>query len=328
MCCPREYVQCILTILSMRITQLRQVDLNLLVVFTALAEERSVTGAATRLFLSQPAVSRALQRLRDMFHDDLLIRTPGGYQPTARGERLQQELTIILPRLDRLLSGGTFDPQVENAAFRIAVSDNAAHVLCPPFSRRMQRYADRISVQFIALHEGTFEAMERGRLDLTLNADDGHTPERCHRAEIYADDFVCVVARSSRYGRRLTLKQYLDASHVGVGVLTGRQTIPDQRLAALGHKRTWAVEVPYFTAAVRCVRGTDLIATVPRRLAELDRHSPDVKFVQPPAELKGFRYLMIWHPRLHTDAAHVWLRSIVAAVGKEVASAGQPRDRR
>jgi DNA-binding transcriptional LysR family regulator len=306
----------------MRITQLRQVDLNLLVVFTALAEERSVTRAAARLLLSQPAMSRALQRLRDMFHDDLLIRTPSGYEPTARGDRLLQELTVILPRLDRLLSGATFDPQVEGAAFRIAVSDNASHVVCPPFCRMVLPYADRVAVQFVALHGGTFEAMERGRLDLALNADDGHTPDRFHREVIYQDDFLCVVAKNSGYSRRLTLKQYLDGLHVGVGVLTGRQTIPEQRLAALGHKRRCAVEVPYFTAAIRCVPGTNLIATVPKRLANVERHNPTVKFVQPPAEMKGFRYLMIWHPRLHSDAAHAWLRSIVRSVGKTLFDLG------
>ena len=302
----------------MRITQLRQADLNLLVVFTALAEERSVSRAASRLFLSQPALSRAFRRLRDMFHDDLLIRTPAGYEPTARGERLLQELSVILPRLDRLLSGATFDPTEERAAFRIAVSDNASQVVCPLFGRMVLPYAERVSCQFVALHDGTFEAMERGRLDLALNADDGHTPDRFHREVIYEDDFVCVVAKASRYSRRLTFKQYLDGLHVGVGVLTGRQTIPEQRLAALGKKRNCAIEVPYFSAAIRCVPGTRLIATVPRRLAELERHDPTIKFVQPPAEMQGFRYLMIWHPRLHTDAAHVWLRSIVAATGRKL----------
>jgi DNA-binding transcriptional LysR family regulator len=89
----------------MRITHLRQADLNLLIVFTVLAEERNVTRAAARLLLSQPAASRALQRLRDMFHDDLLIRTSSGYQPTPKGERLLHELESTLPRLDRLLSG-------------------------------------------------------------------------------------------------------------------------------------------------------------------------------------------------------------------------------
>jgi DNA-binding transcriptional LysR family regulator len=302
----------------MRITQLRQADLNLLVVFTALAEERSVSRAASRLLLSQPALSRALQRLRDMFHDDLLIRTPAGYEPTPRGERLLQELTVMLPRLDRLLSGAAFDPSGEDAAFRIAVSDNASQVVCPLFCRMVLPYAERMTCQFVALHDGTFEAMERGRLDLALNADDGHTPDRFHREAIYDDDFVCVVAKASRYSRKLTLKQYLAGLHVGVGVLTGRQSIPEQRLAALGKKRTCAVEVPFFAAAIRCVVGTNLIATVPKRLAELERHDPAIKFIAPPPEMQGFRYLMIWHPRLHTDAAHVWLRSMIAATGKKL----------
>jgi DNA-binding transcriptional LysR family regulator len=95
----------------MHTTQLRQADLNLLIIFAVLAEERNVTRAATRLLLSQPAVSRALQRLRDTFHDDLLIRTSSGYEPTPKGQRLVHELESTLPRLDRLLSGVEFDPR-------------------------------------------------------------------------------------------------------------------------------------------------------------------------------------------------------------------------
>jgi DNA-binding transcriptional LysR family regulator len=304
----------------MRLTQLRQVDLNLLVVFRALAEERSVTRAATVLFLSQPALSRALHRLRETFHDDLLIRTPAGYEPTPRGERLMEELTAILPRLDRLLSGAAYDPRTEHASFRVALTDNGAQVLCPPVSKLLLPYGENVFVQFVGFHEGTFEAMERGRLELALNADDGHLPARFHREKIYSEDFVCVVAKESRRSRRLGLKEYLEARHVGIGVLAGRQTIPEQRLAALGLKRTCAVEVPYFTAAIRCVSGTDLIATVPKRLAELERHDRTVKMLRPPREMKGFAYFMIWHPRLETDAAHSWLRSMFRAAGKALSN--------
>src|SRR3989475_11867082 len=113
----------------MRITQLRQADLNLLIVFTVLAEERNVTRAAARLFLSQPAVSRALQRLRDMFHDDLLIRTANVYEPTPKGQRLLQDLATMLPRLDRLMAVGDFDPSTEDATFRIAATEHAALLL-------------------------------------------------------------------------------------------------------------------------------------------------------------------------------------------------------
>src|SRR6202035_4061130 len=115
----------------MRTTHLRQADLNLLVVFTAVAEERNITRAASRLLLSQPAVTRALQRLRDTFHDDLLIRTSSGYEPTPTGQRLLQDLATMLPRLDRLIAGGDFDPATEDASFRIAATDHAAHLLVP-----------------------------------------------------------------------------------------------------------------------------------------------------------------------------------------------------
>src|SRR5260221_773911 len=118
-------------ILIMRIKHLRQADLNLLIVFTVLAEERNVTRAAARLLLSQPAVSRALQRLRDMFHDDLLIRTSSGYQPTPKGEGLLHELESTLPRLDPLLTADDFDPAAEETSFQIATTDSASHVLCP-----------------------------------------------------------------------------------------------------------------------------------------------------------------------------------------------------
>src|SRR5882762_806262 len=101
----------------MRATHLRQADLNLLVVFTAVAEQRNITRAASRLLLSQPAVTRALQRLRDTFNDDLLIRASSCHEPTPQGPRLLQDLATMLPRLDRLLVGGEFDASTEHATF-------------------------------------------------------------------------------------------------------------------------------------------------------------------------------------------------------------------
>src|SRR5467141_1445491 len=128
----------------MRIEHLRQADLNLLVVFTALPEERNVTRAAARLLLSQPAVSRALQRLRDMFDDDLFIRMAAGYELTPQGQRLLHELEVMLPKLDRLLCGANFYPAVEQASFRLAVTDNAAAVLAPVLCREVLPSAKKV----------------------------------------------------------------------------------------------------------------------------------------------------------------------------------------
>src|SRR5260370_18030171 len=182
----------------MRTTHLRQADLNLLVVFTVLAEERNVTRAAARLLLSQPAVSRALQRLRDMFHDDLLVRSSSGYEPTPKGLRLLHELETSLPRLDRLLSGGEFDPAKEETSFRIAATDHACHVLCPLLCRTALVPANRISFDFTPLHDGTFEEIEKGKLDPLLNADDCTAPAHFSMKVIYEFAFVCSVPTSTR----------------------------------------------------------------------------------------------------------------------------------
>jgi DNA-binding transcriptional LysR family regulator len=299
----------------MRITHLRQADLNLLVVFTALAEERNVTRAASRLLLSQPAVSRALQRLREMFHDDLLIRTSSGYEPTPKGERLVRELATTLPRLDRLLSGADFDPQEEETTFRVAVTDHASHVLCPLICRMVLPVAAKVSFDFVSFGDQTFDAIERGRLDLMLNADDGYLPPRFASEMIFDDSFSCVAAKNTKSPRVLTLKQYLAAEHVGVGIWGELQTLPDKRLAGIGEKRRCPIWVPYFTAAVRCVPDTHLLATVPSRIARLESNQ-SLRILQLPEVLGRFRYLMAWHPRMNTDAAHLWLRRAIRETAK------------
>src|ERR1700730_3844773 len=300
----------------MRTKHLRQADLNLLVVFTVLAEERNVTRAATRLLLSQPAVRRALQRLRDMFHDDLLVQNSSGYEPPPKGLRLLHELETSLPRLDRLLSGGEFDPTKEETSFRIAATDHACHVLCPLLCRTALAPSNRISFDFAPLHDGPFDEIERGRLDMLLNADDGTAPAHFVKEVIFEVDFVCVVAKESRFSRALTLKQYLAADHIGIDIVGGIQTIPEKRLAAIGAKRHCPMFVPYHTTAMRSLIGTDLVATVPRRIAELEDSNPSVRIVKAPAVLGTFKYLMAWHPRMNTDAAHIWLRSIIRKAGK------------
>jgi DNA-binding transcriptional LysR family regulator len=295
----------------MRITHLRQADLNLLVVFTALAEERNVTRAASRLLLSQPAVSRALQRLREMFHDDLLVRAPSGYEATPKGKRLLQELTTTLPRLDRLLSGEDFDPEREETTFRVAVTDHASHVLCPLICRMVLPKAGKVSFEFVSFGDQTFDAIERGRLDVMLNADDGYLPPRFASEMIFDDTFSCVAAKNTKHPEVLTLKQYLAAEHVGVGIWNEQQTLPDKRLAGIGAKRQCPIWVPYFTAAVRCVPGTHLLATVPTRIARFEAKSLPLRMLKPPDVLGGFKYLMAWHPRMNTDAAHLWLRQSI-----------------
>src|ERR1700683_2083254 len=155
----------------MRVTQLRQADLNLLVVFAVLAEERNVSRAATRVLLSQPAGSPSLQRMRDPFHDDLLVRTAKGYEPTPQGERVLRELEVMLPRLDRLISGSTFDPATEHCSFRIAGTDNATSIIAPVLCCEVLPVAQHVRFTFASWRGDVFEDLAHGRLELGLIGD-------------------------------------------------------------------------------------------------------------------------------------------------------------
>lgn len=170
----------------------------------------------------------------------------------------------------------------------------------------------------LRLHDGAFEALERGRINLIVNADDGTLPKHLTHEILFDDELACVVAAESAFKRRVTLKQYVRADHIGVAILAGRQTIPDARLAAVGAERRVVLRVPYFSAAIRSVAGTSLIATVPRRLAAYEAHHASLRVVLPPPELSGYRYLMAWHPRVDNDAAHGWLRATMRTLGRRL----------
>ena len=300
----------------MRVTHLRQSDLNLLVAFATLAEERTITGAASRLLLSQPAMSRALQRLRWMFKDDLFIRGPTGYQLTPKGHTVLRELEVTLPKLDRLLDGDQFDPATEEATFRIAGSDHAFSVLCPVFCRQFVPAANKVSFEFIAAHDGSFKSLERGRIDLLLCTDDEAIPPHFESEVLYKEGVACVVAKESPLPQQLTLKRYLDCWHITVKIKGSEPNIIEKCLASLGVKRRSAIRMSYLWAALRSVAGTEFMVTVPRRIGIAVKSDPTLRILKPPPELRPFKYLMVWHRRMNSDTAHAWLRKVIKKAGR------------
>jgi DNA-binding transcriptional LysR family regulator len=292
----------------MRLEKLRKVDLNLLVAFAAIAEEKSVTAAAARLLLSQPAVSRALQRARAMFRDDLLVRSPRGFELTLRGREILQDLEALLPKMENLVAPSVFDPTRESSLFRISGPDNACTVLIPRLCRQYANGGYRAQFEFHPWQSGTAELVERGQLDLILHIDDGLLPSHFYSERLYREDWVCAVAKESRFGDRMSLKGYLAASHIVVGTYAGVQTIPDKQMAAVGAKRNSCIRVPYFGVALHCLPGTELVLTATSGLIPAIKANRKLRLVKAPQELQPFYFLMAWHPRLNTDPRHVWLR--------------------
>ena len=211
----------------MRLEKLRQVDLNLLIIFAVIAEEKSVTKAAARLLLSQPAVSRALQRARAAFQDDLLVRSTSGFELTLRGRKILQELEELLPKIEGLVMPSVFDPKRERSNFRISGPDNVCIALLPRLCRRYATERYEINFDFLPWQADAADMLERGKLDLILHIDDGLLPSHFSSEKLYREDWICAVARQSKFGDRLTLKQYLAAEHLIVTTLPSVQNIPD-----------------------------------------------------------------------------------------------------
>jgi DNA-binding transcriptional LysR family regulator len=291
----------------MRDVHLRSLDLNLLVPLRALLEERHVTAGAKRSFLSQSAMSRVLERLREMFDDPLLVRSGRTYERTARGERVLRELERLLPRLEAMVRGNEFDPGQSEERFRVALTDHASTILLPPLLAGVRRTAPRIKLVVSAWRTQAYEDVAAGRIDTALSAVE--VPRDLESEVIFDLDFVCLVGSALRLRtRRFTLKQYLQLPHALVETLAGQQNLVDRPLAQLGVKRPVVLSIPFFVPAIYAIAHSDLVLTVPRKLAKITAGVAGVRVVEPPHELKAFPYFMAWHPRLASDPAHLWFR--------------------
>ena len=292
--------------MTIRLAQLRNADLNLLVNLVALLEERSISGAAKRLRLSQPSMSRALQRLRDLFRDELLIRTTKGYELSGRGQNLLDEIAVLLPQIDRLITGVEFDPTRDKASFRVCATDNATQLYAPVLCHSLG--GKKISYVFQPWCDERFFELDRNKLDLVLDAKLDLPAEHLLSERLFEDEFVCVVEKNSSLPDQLSLQQYLAHQHIGVNVLHGRQTLPELALKAVNKRRRCPISVPYFTVACRMVETTPFVVTAPRRLANAIADPRKTRLLSPPKQMASFSYMMYWHPRQDKDPQHRWLR--------------------
>lgn len=300
----------------MRYTHIAQSDLNLLASFQALVEERSITKAATRMFLSQPAMSRVLDRLQQMFKDELLVRTSNGYEVTRRALHIYAELERVLPRMERILCEEEFKPTEATDCFRIAATDHLVITLLPGLMEAVTQAGRGIQVEVSVWYEDVFQKLEANKLDLVLWVN--QAPQGLHMAPLYVDEFVCLLRTAHPFAkRRLTLKRYLDQKHLVVSLAAGRQGLLEDALDQMGYRRSAQLKVPYFGAVPSIVERTDLIATLPKRLAERFSAISKTCVVSAPIKLPRLTHIQVWHPRNDADPAHRWLRAVIKKLSDE-----------
>jgi DNA-binding transcriptional LysR family regulator len=303
----------------MRYPHISKLDLDLLYYLAVLLEERHITKAAKRCFLSQSAMSRHLDRLREALGDDLLIRNGRSHDRTARGERLLRELEPLLPRLEGILQGRGFDPASSRDRFRMAMTDNACMIFLPQLVGRMTKAAPESEIEVLPWTETCLEDLRSGRTDTVISVAGLGVHPSINSETIFTDKFVCVVSTHHPLNvKRVSLQQYLKYRHVVVAVMAGQQTLVDRPLSDLSLKRKVGLSLPFFTPAISAVADSDMILTLPRRLAVMMARSAAVRLMAAPPEVKGYRYDMMWHPRLDGDPAHSWFREQVRAVGQRI----------
>lgn len=293
-------------------------DLNLLPIFVALLEERSVTRAADRLGMTQSALSNALTRLRTTLQDPLFIRERYGMRPTPKAEALAPALTSALAALDTVVLGQqAFDPSRADQLITIAPNSYVEFVFVPALAARLRELAPGMRLRTLpfgadlaatGVTSGT-TALVLGRIT--------DAPDNLVVQHIADDGLACVVRADHPTAgkKKVTKAQYERMKHVNLLPAGGRLRAGlFQALERGGLKRDVAVTVTHFMSIPEIVAATDYCATLPKLICRRLASDARLKVLQTPVDLGTFPMQMAWHVRHRHDPVHVWLRGVVAEV--------------
>jgi DNA-binding transcriptional LysR family regulator len=293
-------------------------DLNLLVALDALLAERSVTRAAQRLGLSQPAMSNALARLREQLDDAVLVRAGQRMEPTPRALELAGPVERLLQDVRRALARpAPFDPLTSRQRFRIECAHEVELLLLPGLVPRLSRSAPHVELSMARVARGTEEELRTGRVDLYLGTW-SKLPASLHEHLLYQESFACIATRRHpRLKSRLTLRAYAELGHVLVQPEERPDAVVDTVLSDQGLGREVVARTADYFSAARTVAESELIATLPRRVATVLAELLPIGVHRPPLDVTGYAVRMIWHARTHDSPPHRWLRAqVMAAVGE------------
>jgi len=303
---------------------LRQFDLNLLIILEALLSECHVSRAAEKVFLSQSAMSHALNRLRQQLDDPLLVRTGNGLQPTPRAAAMLPEIRRALQLVERTISPPkTFIPEDSERCFKIACTDYFEAIVLPTLINHLQHAAPGISVEVEMITEAsTRQLLESREIDLIVGIDSNlPVPSHLIQQHWVTEPQVCVAGTSnSNIGDYIDLQQYTQLTHVVFSDLAGETSSAiDQWLATMQRQRKHSARTVNYMAAARIVALTDGIITLPLHMAKLFSEMLPVRLVTPPEGVPKVAMTTIHHPLFSNDPALLWLLEQVNYFGAATA---------
>lgn len=304
---------------------LAEFDVGLLLTFDALLKDKNVTHAATRLNITQSALSARLTRLRQLLGDPLFIPSTSGRGMVASPHALalQPELARLLEQLSSFIgTAKLFDPATSRRVFRIAATDNPVSILAPDLIPLIRSKAPQVKIAFTMPDKARIsEALEEGEIDVFIGVAEDGAPGLIAR-KLFQEQFVTAQRRGHPRGNKaLMLDEFCALDHLLISTSGGHFAgMVDNALADLGRTRHVSVSVQSYALAPLILGSTDLICTLPRRF--LQRFDQMLDLIESPVELAPFEMNLFWHSRMSSDAAHAWLRKQVLRSTRHGAQAG------
>jgi DNA-binding transcriptional LysR family regulator len=293
--------------------ELQDIDLNLLVLFNQLLVERRVSKVADKLGLTQPAVSNALARLRKLLGDELFLRTPTGMEPTPFAEQLAEPVTYALGTIHGALNQrSSFEPQASTRSFTVGMTDIGEIYFLPTLMERLSQQAPGVSLSTVRNTAVNLkDDMESGRVDLAI----GLLPQLkggFFQQRLFRQRYVCLLRQGHKLDKKkISLAEFSAAEHlVVVSAGTGHGKV-DELLKRSGIERKVRLTVPHFVGVGHILQTTNLVATVPERLAQRLVEPFGLSYVAHPATLPEVAINVFWHAKFHKAPANQWLRSLV-----------------
>jgi LysR family transcriptional regulator, nod-box dependent transcriptional activator len=305
--------------------QLNRFDLNLLIALDALLREKNVTRAAERVFVSQPAMSAALHKLREYFNDPLLVRVGREMELTPRGLSLVEPVREALLRIQMMLgTQPTFDPKTARREFTVIMSEEAVPGVLPPLLKTLASEAPELDVHIEMVSPTALSRLEYGEADLCLCLESLHMfdlrayPDTIHSMPLRSVKWVCAVSEDHPTVKdSLTLEEYVGLQHMfgRPGGYTGTADTLVRHL--LGIDIRIHMTLPSLLQLPLALPGSTLAATLPERVAQLYTPALPIKILPLPFDVPRTQEVLLWHKRHEPDPAHSWLRELIVRIAKE-----------
>jgi len=300
----------------MREVNLLSVDLNLLMVFDAVMAEGSVSRAAERLHITQPAVSHSLRRLRQLLGDRLFLRTPGRMQPTSYAEAIAPRVRAVLREIQSIFNPSQiFDPAASQDHFSVGMTDYIASVTLPRLAQRLREQAPGVRLTALpAFSRGCIELIERGTIDMYVGAPLPDPPSFVNSAALAHEGQLCIGRRGHpAFAGGLDMEAFLAHPHLHISPW-GEKGVVDKALEQKGAKRRIAMTIGEFLVAPAIVEESDMLAVLPRSLARMQAGRHAIELAELPFDISETSVTLTWHRRFDGDPALHWLRDQFAQV--------------